>query len=387
MTMELWPFIPQQGLTESFEWETDVQRCRSAEYRRAIRPFPRHDFMFSNQLTPEQFGRAKAIAKSVGGTPLRMPIWTEMTELGSVSIGVSALPVSTYGLNYTNGLLLIWQSDSHYDIHTISGMSSNTIYLSDPIRSYFASPLVMPLRTVVFAQSLEVARKPDDVIEARVRFTATLTEDGGGMVGKSYPTYRGYPVVTDIPEVIDDVREEFLRQTEDFDTISGNIYRLPIYSAPEQTSVLAWTALDRLELINLRYWVYSQKGRQKAFWLPSWSRDVTVTHDIAPTDTHIEIIDVNYRNLTVGTHGVSFDLGIITTSGVMTRVHVIAVEAGSSGKEVLTLSAAANATIPAASIDRVCRLTLSRFNTDRVEMQHRAGGETTVVVPVVEVPV
>jgi hypothetical protein len=123
------------------------------------------------------------------------------------------------------------------------------------------------------------------------------------------------------------------------------------------------------------------RGRQKAFYASSWNADIRVTKSIASTDTTIEIAAMDYA----GNFPLVADFGVLT-AGEMFGCRVTDCDPGDPGKEILTLSGAFGADVALADICKTCRLVLSRFDADRIEIQYGRGGSAFVSVPTVECP-
>jgi hypothetical protein len=149
---------------------------------------------------------------------------------------------------------------------------------------------------------------------------------------------------------------------------------------------MAWTCQNADALLNLRLWLHTRRGRWKQFWIPSWNADVTITRSITGGDTSIEVAAIGFS----GRYPNPTDLFIAATGeagGGGWFVRVTGATAGGSGKELLTLSAPFSGSADIGVIDKTSKLTLSRFNSDRISIQHLPGRQATVVASVKEVPV
>ncbi len=380
--MAVWPYIPQRRPTESLEWMTDVIRCSAKEYRHCLRKEPRQEWSYTFQMTPAQFGRAKGLARSIGGSTLDLPIWTEQTVVGAIAAHTVNLTVDTAGASYEDGgELLVWESDTHYEVVTIATVGVGTVTLNPWVVDDYTDALVMPLREATFAQPFEADR---DAVAARVvtqaRFLIVETQDLSS-INPMYDTYKDSYLVTDPPLEASNVREEYEREVETLDSGSGLMWRGSLYAAPIRGSVLGWGSLTRTELVNVREWLHTVKGRWKSIWVPSWNADVTVTADVVNNSYTVEIADIDFNSFFTA----PCDFAIITTDGLFHCIHVLSCADGDPGKEVLTVEDP-NASIPLNTIARTSLLTRARFAADRVEIQHEVGGYAACAVPTVEVP-
>lgn len=378
----LWPFLPQKYATESLEWHTHVIRCHSAEQRLGHRPFPRQEFAYTFHFSDDDLWRARQLARQLAdGEEFYLPVWNERTEVGTINAGTVTLPVdSTHTCYSTNNVLVIWSSITDYEVCTISGYGSGTITVNPATTATHTSALVMPLRLVRFAQDFEASMGAGPAFgEADLRFEAIATEDLSAETSYSYPTYRGYPVVTDATVVKQDAKLVQKATLDEIDSVSGGRWSALALSAPVQTGSVAWHTANAAELWKLRAWLHQRRGMQKAFWLPSFYADLQITTSIEETDTQIEIAAIGYASL----YSSPSDF-VIFTSVAQHFFRVTSAEAGDPGRELLNLTAAAGFAVPTVSIVRASHMVLSRFDADRVEIHHSGGGQADTDIPVIE---
>lgn len=384
--MDVWPFIPQRGATEALEWLTDVIRCRSKEYRQCLRAAPRQDWTCDYHMTPGQFARAKEMAKKIGGAELYLPVRTEASEVGDVAADTVSLGIDATGKCYAEGgKLLLWESDSVFEVVTIAEIGAGTIGFLEATEGSYTRAVAMPLRVATFAQEFEADRgEAVSAIRTQARFQAVQTEDLSAGAGLVYPTYRGSPIVTDATRVRSGVREQYTREVETLDSGTGGIAREPVYSRPSQTSVLSWYAEGAAAVAALRVWLHTRKGRWRDLWAASWNRDLTVVDSISAGSQQVRIAAMGFGDV----FSLPCDFLLITKSGAFLPFRVTAVADGDPGVEVLTTSTlfVAGVTIEPDDVKGVCRLVLSRFDADRVEIQHGEASSARVTVPIVEVP-
>jgi len=383
--MAVWPYIPQRGITETLEWLTDVIRCRTEEYRACLRAEPRQEFTFRYQMTPTQFGKAKELAKETGGSNIYLPVWTEMTEVGRIAAHQVSLPVDGSHACYSDGgKLFVWDDDEHCEIVTISTVGEGVINLNPWVVVAYDNACVMPLRVATFAQEFEADRdEVGTIIKTTARFSVVATEDLSAESGLTYQDFGGHPLVTDRPELAaGSVSEQFTREVDTLDSWSGVVWKWNIWGHPIQTSKLAWYLATKEALWDFRIWLHHIKGRWKGLWVSSWSADLTVVQTVAEGAYQVIIADIDYWNH----YPPNATFVIRKTDGTCVPVTVTACAAGDPGEQVLTITESVSPAIPVASIDKMSRLVFSRFDSDRIEIQHRVGAAATVAIPTVELP-
>lgn len=379
--MDLWPFVPQREFTESLDWLTDVIPCKGAEQRLSLRALPRPGYQYSVVLDPAQFSRAKMLARGLGDKEILLPLWGELTRLGPVASGTTTLTFDTRFAQYVAGRqLVVFDEDDHYELATIEVKVDTDLVLADPLAKTYTNALVMPVQTVRFAQPLEGSRSSNEYFRATARFSGTDATEVPDLA--LYPTlYLGHEVVTDRAFLIGDLRERFLREAEVVDSSLGVVWAGPTLTYATQDSVMSWDTLTREELWKVRSWLYTRRGKWKAFWLPSWNNDLEVVQNISSTDTEVIIKAVGYSNLDT-----TRDIMIQTTCGQRYLRRIIGATPGIGGTEVLELAEPIGFTHTVAEITLACFLTLYRFDADRVEIRHRAARGASVSIPITEVP-
>jgi hypothetical protein len=383
--MTLWPFQPQLGIVEGLTWATDIIRTRSAEQRVCLRPTPRQDWLFNHVLEPWELALAKTLARQCGGDEFTVPIWQEMEAVGAVSPGATYVSCATAEQTYKPGAeCVLWESYANCEVMTVDHIqeSPSRVYFTAPVIGTFYNCIAMPGRTARFTQALRAQPGEIEHVTADVRFQTVFTEDGGGLVGLSYPTYRSSPVITDRPALLTELTEEFEREDEIIDTTTGDLDAVPVLTTPRRNAILTWRALSYSAKYALRLWILTRKGQQRDFWVPSWSSDATAASDIASTDTTITIGDVGLTSNAVGIA----DWMIVTTAGVRHYFRSTGSHSASLSREVLDLSAAFGTTLDKDDISIFTRLTRSRFASDRVEIRHVSRDEATVSMPITECP-
>jgi hypothetical protein len=378
--MILWPFKPLRDYPETLGWLTDVLRAKSAEQRIAMRTAPRFTVAYQFLMSASQFSRAQSMARFLGAQSFYLPLWSDVAVFGAINSGVSVLPVDTRYADYrVGGKLVLWQSDSEFEICTIDAKTSGTITLTDPTAQSFSSAIVAPIVAAQFIQPFEASRRGGRYIQAQAAIVSTDAVDLS--VGNSYTEYRGAPVMTDRVRLLGNISERFERENISIDNDTGLIDQVALYDYAIKGSMMNWQPWTRPDLWALRQWLHYCRGRQRGFWLPSWNNDLQLTADITSGGSTITVQAVGYPDFETVR-----DIMIEDTSGNRYYRRINSGVEGGGNTEVLTLSAAAGINLTVAQVRRISYLTYMRNNADRIEIQHYAPGKATVSVPVMEAP-
>lgn len=392
--MATWTFRPQMPMSETLEWHTDTTRCYTSEQRECLRTMPRMYWHHEYQVDPQAYAIAVELCRANGGAAIDVPEWNSCTDnVPATTAGTVTLPVPNANQipAYQPGKkALIWESNWAYEVVTLSGALANSISISATTQNH-GKATVVPLRSCIFENNLEADRDasgdrddPNPVVRCSAAFRCDVTEDLTPTygVGIGYPDYLGSPVVTDQVVILSGARESVQRELATLDSETGLVDRRPIYASANRDGVLAWHCASRAELWNLRRWLHSRKGQQKNFWAPSWNADVVITRDITGGDTNIEIAAVGFASK----WAVPVDMAIIAPDGGIWPIRVTGASSGGAGKELLALSSGFSGSVSVSAIEKTCKLTLSRFATDSIEINHLPGGQATVAVAITEDP-
>lgn len=384
--MPLWPFCPAPIITESLEWRSAVLDAYSSQHVSALRTAPRQGFQFEHPFSFRQYERAQLLMEYAAHGDWDLPVWPERQRL-TIGSGVSVIPIDTTTSDYREGgKALLWQSDEACEAIEIEALTADSITLVAPSSRAYMNGFCAPVRTARCVSGLQSARNVQPYQPASVDWMVydgvDLAEDDSDAL---YPIHRSHPVVTDPPCVGAGTVDMGVSRALDvvdgdtglpyFDTTSGRVTR-PLG--------MGWMVSTLADLWALRRFLHALRGRQKGFWLPSWSRGLQLAATVSPADTTVTL-------LAVGLNGVAEtgDLMVKTIAGTQAFLQYTAV-APSSNNEVLTLSGAAGASIARGDERTFCRMHFCRQAADRLEIVHQHTGRgqvSTVLIRAEEVPI
>ena len=374
--------MPQTSFTEVLEWKTDVIRAKGAEQRFALRTRPRQVFNFTYVMDPPAFSKAKSFSRSQAEKEFLLPRWGDLSYLGAISSTTTILNFDTRFANYAEGAqVIVYDEYDHYEAATILTLTDTSITLVTGLTKDYTKAVVAPLQIATFINFFEADRQKAEFIKATASFQSLDSTDLAALWQEEYPFFRGHEVMMDRPIVTGDIREAYKSDISQVDDGVALIWRGTQRNYPTKEAQVAWHLLSREELWSLRLWLYTRRGKWRGFWLPSWNKDLELTQPISSTDTTITISDVGYS-----THEEANSLMILTTGGLVYYLRVISGFAGSPGEEILALDGAAGINVTVSDIAMIAYLSFVRFNADRVEIQHRVAGGSSVIMPTLEIP-
>lgn len=376
----VWPFMPQTKHKEVLEWQTDVIPSFNNEQRLTLRPAPRQSFSHEFQLDTYQFSRAKAIATQWAHRVYGIPVWSELTRLGPLSAGATEILVDTTVADYRqDDIIIIWESDTNNVAVEIGAVLADRVQLKLPLEKSYQNAYVAPLRFARTFDGMQFRRSNHDFTIASATFQVTQNKDLGAAVG--YPQYRGKDVLIDPTILVSDLNERISRSVDEFDNGSGPIAVDIKNSWVSSAKAITFDILTRAERWAARRWIHSRRGRQKAFWLPSWNPDLILLEDVGPTGAALTVRPIGYPLY----YGVK-DIMVQLKNGSRVFARVLSGSVDSNGNEVLSLADQVGTGFTVADVELICFMSHVRLNTDRVEIRHTYAGRATTVVPVMETP-
>lgn len=383
--MELWPFIPQRGMTESLEWLTDVIRCKAGEDRVALRHLPRQAYQVSCLLSPDQYGRAKVFSRTQSQDFL-LPMWQHYENVGTLAMAQELISgdfdLRFFGLGQQ---VVVWESAERFMLAEVINATQGELKIMPPLDRVYNDACVLPVQQVRWAQA------PDYNLNRQDKMTANLVVRAIAALeltpSYTYPQYRGLDVLLDDNILISDLAEGNFRELDEVDNGSGIVAGTELYSTASMTSMMNWHPLNRAERLRTLEWIHSRRGRRRAFWYRSHNSDLAPTTGVGPNP-----YDAGFDRMVVNTaiqgiaQNVPFDIMVEHTNGSRRFYRCSATAVVSGSQTALRLSPATGTTWTLPEIRRVSFLTAVRFDSDRVEINYTNGGAATVSMPIVEVP-
>jgi hypothetical protein len=302
----------------------------------------------------------------------------ESAYVGAVSAGAVGVATDTTVADYReDGLVLLWESDSKYEVKTSLSLTSGNITFNSPTTVAFSAVYVCPLRVGKQVEGITLRRGPNKQVKCDVEFRVELNKDLGASAG--FPTLGGIDVFSDVIHDLGGYDDTVLWDMDYFDNETGLVGAEIKRVKPDQISILSVSTTTKSGLIRLRKWLHLCKGKLKPFWLPSQGADLTLVSNVLSSSTSIQVTSIGYQ----GNYTTSA-VGIYRKNGVNTY-HEVLSGTTSGGVDTLVLSAAAGTGANVSDVLRVSFLRKVRLDSDRVEIRHEENNFATVKVPVREV--
>ena len=376
-----WPFPAAQEITEVLEWRTDVLQSRAGEQRIALRSRPREIVTFQHRCDALGMARAAELVRAGFVGEWRVPLWHMAVQpTAEVAQGATEIVLDTGVANFRAGdAVAIAVDGREASVTEIAVVETDRLILVEPLGVQLlaatvaaARIVVAPVRAGVLSSPVEIARRR----QSDGMVTATfLLRDAPDLSAPVMPTYLGRPVQTDPSLTRSPITASLRRAVEYVDNGFGPVVVEQLRDQLERGEAITLKAQGAAERWALRRWLWSLRGRQSSFWLPSWGRELQLRAAMTSGSTLMRVAPITDLAGYVGR-----TILLEMPSGLRFRTINAAVAEGADHR--LTLSSSLGE--PVAIGTKVHFLTLVRSDADRIEIRHGSVA-SEVTLPVVEV--
>lgn len=379
--MNVWPFIPQRRFKEILVWQTEVIRCKSAEQRICLRNLPRIEFEYDYQLLSKEAEAATNLSRKYGASEFNLPLWGDLAYIGTASASQTLINIDTTNKRFQiGGRAFIVGADNRFEIVVIDTLDSNSLTLESPGIVYgYSNAVIVPCYNVKFKSAFQLRKYAAEYLTGQGEFIST--EDFGISALNNYPSFNSATVLSDRSIVTSSSIENHQREFDQFENISGPLYYSENYTYAISSFNMEWSVDNRIDLFNLRRWLYYIKGKQVSFYFPRFVRDFVLSDDIDSADDFL-IFEKNgyYTDDYIGA------ICIVLKDGTQVYKIIESWQTYSSTQYQANLSTIVGSSISVSDVELVCRMPKVRSNTDRIEISYEDANVATVRIPLIEVP-
>ena len=285
---EPFPFRPKIGSSESLAWLTDLLRIEEQgnPHRRPAGAAPGLHLQLRARRTalhprgavrPAEEGDRRRRSRSGSSAPS-----SPVTSLAADT----AIAFDTSSADYRAGAhIIVWQSDEVFATAVIDTVTAGGVTLTAPI----GRDLVNPLAHAAEGRPLpEGPRHPprQDLEQRRCRLRSER-QRGPARPTPATTSTLTLDVLTDPPVMITDLSESVVQASDAVDGGSGEVADEPLRDMVDYTRTISFFEKGKAALWRRRQWLHARRGRQVAFWLPSFNNDLVPLAPIAALDTTI----------------------------------------------------------------------------------------------------
>lgn len=386
------PMEYEAPTVEILAFLTDViDALNGKEQRLALRNSPRQMFEVNYLLTENDRQRMQLLLMDWMDQVFGFPLWHEKLQLtAAVSAGATVYPVlGASNVDFrVGGLAIIFTDANTFDVINVIAKTDTTITAQSPSQNaYPKGATIMPLRTAVIRRMVSGRQHPNRLEEFRIAFEVT-DNDTGGLVGSTTPgfwsLYNSRVLFSDSNVVDGPMNEQFARRVYRVDNETGVISQSSPWDKSKRSHQKGFVARNRAEIMQLRKLLLALRGRQKAFYIPTFIEDLTVKANLAIGTNTMDIDRIEYPRLAQNRHPKKIFRITFTDNSNLVRIVQSSVQVDST-TDRLTLDTTWPANRTVAEIRRVEFYELSRFDADEIRITYPRIGLAEVNVPVTAV--
>ena len=380
--LPLWSFPAAQETSEVLEWRTDVLTSRAGEQRIALRPRPREIVTFRHRLDALGMARTAELARAAFAGDWQIPLWhLALQPDADLAQGAIEILLDTGVADFrSGGLAAIAVDGREAAAVAITSVQSDRLILADPLVLQLPDMTVAarritvaPVRAGMLTSAIEVTRRRQGDGTVTASF---LLRDVPELTAPVLPTYLGRPVQTDPSVVRRPLSASLRRAVEYVDNGFGPVVVEPMRDVFERSETITLKAKGPTTRQLLRRWLWSLRGRQASFWLPTWGRELQLRAAMTSGSVLMRVAPIAPLAAYVGR-----PIMLEMPSALRFRTITTAIAEGADHR--LTLSSNLGDPVPLTT--KVHFLTAMRADADRVEIQHGSVA-SEVTLPVLEVP-
>lgn len=376
---EVWPFFPEEPIRETLVFNTDVLRAGAKEQRIALRENPVQSFDFSHLLYDTQIGRADGLLRSNAGGEWYVPVWHEAELVGNISSAATSVSVDTTIADYrASSKAIIWEDDETYALVDITTVGAPVINLSAAVGVNLDNAYCAPVRIGFNRTQPTISPFQRNLARSGISFEITDQVDLSSDV---YDLYDSLRVVT-TPFLAQENPNSIGKMQTFYGNAYGKVVAVDEYDYDEVTNSVNFYDGTRSALWTRRQFYHAHKGQQKAFWLPTFKRDLDLVDPAGSGDPLITVTTIGDPiSLYIGR-----SIGVFLRNGTRIYREITGVTDGDvAGTKDIQLTALGVAVDPA-DVLYICFLNKVRSNTDTITFEHRLNGYSIHSLSTIEVP-
>lgn len=370
-------FKPNCDIEETLSWLTDIMSAFDGEQRVALRQAPRQSLELTWTLDRQAFSRMKAQTTGWAHRVYSVPVWTEMSKSATqIQTGDLQVAVDTRNRDYRDGgvIAAIDLRTSAVEALEVDQVFDDHVTLARPSIIDISRAYIAPMRLARALEGFTFTRDGSPYTIARSKLDIA---DNVDRALDGVELYRGEPVLLDCMVVAEPLTERITRPVEVFDNGSGLIETDVVNGWVRNMQTIAFVKKGVEDIWRLRQWLHARKGRQKAFWLPSWNEDLVVLDTIGAAATIMDVQGIGWP-----TYYGEKDLMIWLRDGTRLYTHVSNAQAIAGGERLVIDPL--GQTVDPENIRLVSIMARMRLDADTITIEHLPADIVRVSVPVVE---
>jgi len=373
-----WAWLPDWAspVLERLEWKTDVlPLADGSEQRIDLRLGARRSYEFSVGVDGVARRYLEAALWDAGAKVWALPLWHDTRHLAApLPIGSGAVAVDTAHAEFTAGTsaVLLGEDPRRSESVMVDDVTPTHVLLAGvTTMAWPAGTRIIPTRPARLEGSHKATRFTGDA-NRPARFRFEFMDPWDGTPEDALPTHRGAPVLELRPEWGRGLSLDLARELEQLDALVGKWATTDRTGLPVASQAMGWTFPDRASLSAYRRLLALQRGRLRALWVPTWTRDLELLASVSTASTTMTVAWAGYALHLKGEPG-RRDIRVELRSGAVAYARITDAVEVSTEAEQLTLAAPLGLNATPAQVAAISFMALCRQNADAAEISHWTG--------------
>lgn len=358
MAAVTWPYAPST-LVETLSFLTSVLKAPDGESRYSMRDAVQQ---LEFQYLVEEIDVAK-LTELFHSNPLGnwyVPVWQDATNVaGTLASGSTAISAETSADYRAGGQAILWDSNDSYELVTVASAAGGTVTVSATTATH-TDFTIAPIRECIVADGLSRGVQRN-VETAALMFIALNPVD---LAASPYPTLSGFDVLTDPLSVMSPLSAGMRQAFQMLDSGFGAMELIQTESYIRPRWTIAFEDYTVSSRWSRRQWLHNVRGRDGAFWVPTWKDDLALQADIGASDLTIQVADI------MPDAAAYTGIAIQIDDGAGNLYHRI-VSGATILAGVATLTITALGAAVSAADATVSLMNLVRFDSDDIRITHK----------------
>lgn len=361
-----------QGFTETLEWLTVILTSQTgAEQRYRQRLSPRRMFEYTVQLAGSERSFFDLRMMKYGASVWSVPAVHDVEFVAALPQGSTAIAMTTVDREFVPGSALLVSNDPRvFEIVTILAVNSDGLVLAPTVNTWVNAYLFPLIDAKLVAQG-QMNRQGNGTVIGSLKFLSQTINDwpnGNGGTADPIVTYQGYRVITTAPDYSSELSFNYNRLINEQD----NKIALPLDLDAGQKGFPSlahnWTTVGRSQVARMRDLLYAFEGRLTPMWFPTFMNDMTIVGTAVPGSAELIIDNIGYSD---GMQDM-FNRTTIMIEMVNGNIHfanIFGSQHNPNGTETIFIDTPISDAVSPATVLQVSFMTLSRLDTDSIDLK------------------
>lgn len=381
------PFEYEAPMVERMQFLSEVLEALSGkEQRLALRKNHREGYELTYLLDGNDRQRMQVLLMDWMDNTFGVPLFHQTLKT-TAAVSAGATSYSVQGADNVEfrvgGLGVIFTDANTFDVLNIVSVTATTITVADPsVNAYPAGTQIMPLRIARIRRAVQSGRALKNLERFNIDFEVT-DNDTGALAGdtSAYNSYNSRVLLDDCNVSSGEMPQRYTRKLFVIDNETGQVDVQSNWDRFKREQRKGFVARSRSEILALKKLLVALRGKQTAFYMPTFFADITAAAGITSGTATLDIENIEYARF-ANSRRPKKVFKITFTDGTSLIRSVTTAVKSSSTVEQLTLDTTWPTTRPLSDIAEIQFYELVRFDTDRFSLRYPRIGLAELFAPV-----